>query len=191
MVRLSLGSFSRDRGARAGAGCLPSQSRHRIQQFRSKRRLLLVCLLSGYRAVVVSILCSMIFRVPYPPFLDNKEGKAEGILKGGEGPKGRKWTYLFTPSAKTTHDLASHAQWERRLRAGIGADYLWSSFTHFVYLPVQFSPRPSSILYSISSLNGGAIVVRGSERGWVEKWWKTVDKSKRDKAVRAVGISSR
>jgi hypothetical protein len=64
-----------------GAGCLPSQSRHRIRQFRSRRRLLLVCLLSGYRAVVVSILCSMILRVPYPPFLD---------IKGGGGTERKK-----------------------------------------------------------------------------------------------------
>jgi hypothetical protein len=66
-----------------GAGCLPSQSRHRIRQFQSRKRLLLVCLRSGYRAVVVSILCSMTLRVPSPPLLDIKEGKAEGMLNGG------------------------------------------------------------------------------------------------------------
>jgi hypothetical protein len=67
------------------AGCLPIQNRHRIRQFRSRRRLLLVCLRSGCRAVVVSILCSMILRVPSPPLLDIKEGKAEGILMGEGG----------------------------------------------------------------------------------------------------------
>jgi hypothetical protein len=40
-------------------------------------------------------------------------------------------TYFLRASAKPRNNLTSHAQRERRLRSGIGPDYLWS-FCHLV-----------------------------------------------------------